>query len=319
MQDIFKNLRKHYFISLIGFFGLLLLGIGGYVSVKRYQVSTPIARIEPKDSLEAAIKGSKLDMYKKENEQEEKQAYQRKMAMDEIIAIDFSGRADKHTANRRPNDKTKQSQPLNRKTDTLLQYSQPLLKPHVPSKPVRQKQSPAIKPLTSESAADGFYTIKANEKEDNAATQIASQAYYKALIFGNQKLQVNAAVRIRLEDNLRINGLSFPENTILTGRVSGQTNGRLKINISQIEGVRVNLQVHDQDYTEGIAYQTKEVVSEVASEAGSEAVDEILSSLPYGGIAGGLARLGKSATRKTRRNVTLFLADGYRIFLTATH
>jgi hypothetical protein len=130
---------------------------------------------------------------------------------------------------------------------------------------------------------------------------------------------VNGAVRIRLEEALLVNGSSFPENTILTGRVSGQNNGRLKINISQIEGVRVNLQVHDGDYTEGIAYQTKEVVSELASEAGSEAVDEILSSLPYGGVAGGLVKLGKSATRKTRRNTPIYLADGYRVFLTATH
>lgn len=320
MQTLFKNLRKHYFISLIGFFGLLLLGIGGYVSVKRYSFSTPIARIEPKDSLESAtINKSKLDAYKKEIEQEEKQAYQRKMAMDEIIAMDFSQKANKRITNRETSYKKKQSQQMAQNTDSLPENKQALRNTHNIPEPVRRKKSPALKRLPGNLLPDGFYTIKAREKEVNTVNQFSSQPYCKALIFGNQKLQVNGAVRIRLEESLLVNGLSFPENTILTGRVNGQNNGRLKINISQINGEKVNLQVHDHDYTQGIAYKTKEVVNEVASEAGSEAMDEILSFLPYGGIAGGLAKLGKSATRKTRKNTTIYLADGYRVFLTATH
>jgi hypothetical protein len=319
MQKIsfFKRLKKHWLITLLGFSGLSLLLIASYVSLMHHKVSTPIARIEPKDSLEASLKGSKLEVYKKQIQQEEKEAYQRKMALDEIISMDFS-----QTAGKPIGRKTGLISSIIKKPEAALKTvdstsdinrALPISLPSV--KQVQRKNKPTKKEFSKERVEDGFQTIKPTSKELTKQESDGTQQFIKAQIFGNQKVRINGTVRLRLAQKLEINGLTLPENTILSGRVTSQINGRLKINIAQIDGRRVSLQVHDQDYVEGIAFQTKEVIQEVASQAKNEAMEEVLSSLPYGGIAGGLAKLGRSAARKTRKNTTLYLADGYEILL----
>jgi hypothetical protein len=110
-------------------------------------------------------------------------------------------------------------------------------------------------------------------------------------------------------------GSIYPKNTILYGRIKGGISGRLRISISQIKDSKVNLSVYDGDYTEGIAYQMRERVEEVAKESRDEALNEVLSSLPYGGVAGGLAQLGRNVARKAKQPNTIYLSDGYEVFI----
>jgi hypothetical protein len=87
---LWKRLRKHYIPVLVGLIALsLLASFGVYQAMHAYR-ATPIAHISPEDSLQTTTLPGKLERYKKELIEQEKQAYRRKVAMDEIVSMDFS-------------------------------------------------------------------------------------------------------------------------------------------------------------------------------------------------------------------------------------
>jgi hypothetical protein len=279
---------------------------------------TPIAWIEPKDTLTVAEKASRLEAYTRELEQT-RNGTGKPGRKDEPVALNFSqvlpGKAEA----------AKAVQPA--KNDSLPEQKQAVASKKQPA-PVRtaakkQKSRPKAPKEAKEVAAppatatgsDGFYTIKANDPALPPATA-SPASFYRAVIHGDQKVRNNTTLRLRLLEPVTVNGTTIPRNTLLQGRVGGGGNGRINITISSIGSTPVTFAVLDNDYRKGIAYQMREPVQEAVREGQEGALEEVFNSLPYGGIAGGFTRMGRNIARNFRSRQAYFLADGYPVFIT---
>ena len=164
---------------------------------------------------------------------------------------------------------------------------------------------------------NGFYTIKADIANSQGTDSLSGTKinFFNAVVNGDQKLIGNAILSLRLTEAATVNGHTFPRNTLVYGRASGGMGGRIKVRVTRIQTVPVVLAVFDNDYQEGIAYLSNEPVSTALADTRDGAVDEVLNAIPYGGVASGLADLGKSIVRKSRKAKPVFLADGYPVFI----
>jgi hypothetical protein len=310
-----QRLKKHYILVLAGLLSFLLLITFGVYRVLHSRRTTPIAWISPKDSLETAILPPKLEMYRKELMEQEKQAYQRKAALEEIISMDFSQRA-KAAQGQKPKQKVESAQPPENILKTKELSGADLPETVSRNRPARSQSHRKQSPAGAKKAADGFYTIKAGNQAERAGAEKADEhIFVKALIHGDQKIKGGGTVCLRLLEQATFGGSVYPKNTILYGRINGGMNGRVQIAISQVKASKVHLSVYDQDYREGIAYQKREAVSEISRESRDDALEEVFSSLPYGGVAGGLAGLGRNVMRRTKQVNTIYLSDGYEVFI----
>lgn len=317
-KTLWKELKKHYILFLLAIaFVILLIGLGVYGVIQSNGV-TPIASIFPEDSLKTSLQPGKLERYKKELIEGEKQAYKRKIALEEIVSMDFSQHI-KGTHNQKSTDTSTLNKPL---VSTFREIKErDLPKATYSGKVTLLKKARSKRMLSSiekRQSPDGFYIIKADTHEPGSKEKASSTTFAKAVIHGNQKVKGSGTVCLRLLEEAAFGGHSYPKNSILYGRVRGVISGRVQITISQVKGAKLNLSVYDGDYSEGIACKMNEVVDQVARESRDDVLNEALSSLPYGGVAGGIAQLGRSVIRRTKRPPTIYLADGYRIFLANT-
>jgi hypothetical protein len=312
-STLWKRLKKHYILFSAGALALLLMIFLGVYQVMHSYRATPIAHIDPADSVKTTILPGKLERYKKEIIEQEKEAYRRKIALDEIVSMDFSQEI-KVAHNQKLHDKKRQAELLE---DTVEKRE--ITRANLPIALLNKKhtQHKANKSFFREKKADhGFYTIKSDNKDDHLKEEkVSGNTFVKALIHGNQKVRWGDAVCLRLLEEVTLKGYSFPKNTILYGRVKGAVSGRVLMTISGLKDLRVNFTVYDGDYNEGIAYRMKEAASEIVKESRDDALNEVLSSLPYGGVAGGIAGLGRNVMRRTSRTATIYLSDGYQVFI----
>jgi hypothetical protein len=308
---LWKRLRKHYILVLIGLIVLLLFVSFGVYKAIQPQRATPIAYISVEDSLKTTTLPGKLERYKKELIEQEKQAYRRKVAMEQIVSMDFSqemklakkGMLKDTPQGEKPTENISKIQRIQNGESVVADRAK---------KPLIKKSTKAHFSRGERKSDENFYTIK---KDSTNNPYKRENAFVKALIHGNQKIKGGGKVCLRLVEEAAFGGNVLPRNTILYARISGAVSGRIRIVVSQVKEAKVNLSVYDQDYVEGIAYQMSETISEVATESRDEALNEVLSSLPYGGVAGGLAQLGRNVARKTKRPNTIYLADGYEVFI----
>lgn len=315
---VWKRLKRHWVWLLFTIGAFLLLIMGGMYRMINLQGTTPIAHISPEDSLKTRLLPGKLESYKKELLEQEKEAYKRNLALDEIVSMDFSQEMKKSTLMHKGKsdkgaeelDKVEEKQSAAPQTTLATLQNRP-----VSTKSVQRNYKPINHSTGVKIAADGFYTIRSEHSLGVKRSETDSHSFIKALIHGNQKVKGNGAICIRLLEEATWNNHTYPKNTILYGRIRGAVSGRVKIAISQINSSNVQLSVYDGDYSEGIAYQMREMVNEIAREGRNEALNEVFSSIPYGGIAGGLAQLGRSVTRKTGQIPNIYLSDGYQIFI----
>ncbi len=316
-NTLWKRLKKHYILFMVGSLAFILTIFLGLYKVIHSHRATPIAHIDPADSVKTTSLPGKLERYKKELIEQEKEAYKRKIALDEIISMDFSQEM-KIAQHQKSKDTSRSIKPLENtfEKEKIKEAELPKVssgKISIQNK-VKTKQPSAEK----QKALSSFYTIKADTHELESGEKVSSATFAKAIIHGNQKVRGGGIVCLRLLEEAFFGSHTYPKNTILYGRVRGGMSGRVQITVLQPKDSKVNLSVYDQDYSEGIAYQMRETVNEIARESRDDALNEALSSLPYGGVAGGIAQLGKNVMKRTKRPPTIYLADGYQIFIANT-
>ncbi|MDO1449840.1 conjugative transposon protein TraM [Rhodocytophaga aerolata] len=139
----------------------------------------------------------------------------------------------------------------------------------------------------------------------------------RAVIEGDHSLSIGAPLRLRLTGQALWSGEVFPANTLCYGRLTGGSNGRVTIHITRMGNTPLSLSVFDQDLKEGIRYGLQQPESEALTETSHQALNEVFSSLPYGGVAGGLARLGRNLFGKIGKGKQgrIHLADGYQVWV----
>ena len=149
-----------------------------------------------------------------------------------------------------------------------------------------------------------------SEKEDASHNHMIP-----LLIEGDQKVFQGGAVRLRLAEPIKILGEHISRNTILTG-VANFSNNRLQISINRIKiadrFLNVNFTVYDSDNLKGIrmaAGKNKEMIRN----AGEEVVDEAISQA----TSGLLSRLTRSAFNNSSKQLSVQLAEGYKVFMLA--
>lgn len=314
-QSIIRLFKKHYLLASLTVVGLLLLGWLGITMGLRPALSTPIASIEPKDSLTTLAVSSKLESYLEELKP--KPGY--KAAREEVMAMDFS--TPYHS---KPKINTKYTQaerkdsagiePKNSSSTNSKNQAAPEISSSVKRIAVSKKM--AAKPIGVLKPGDGFYTLKA-KKDSQQTPSASSHRFVRAVIEGDQKLQIGAALRLRLKEDASWKGQAFPKNTILYGTIGSGSNGRLKIHIARVRETSLSLSVFDHDLQEGLVYRMNEPVNEALKESSRDVLNEVFYSLPYGGVAGGIARLGRNLFGKmgTGKKGEVYLADGYEIFI----
>jgi hypothetical protein len=152
---------------------------------------------------------------------------------------------------------------------------------------------------------------------DSRPAEATSAKLVKALIEGDHTLSIGAPLRLRLTGQAQWSGEVFPANTLCYGRLIDGSNGRIHIAIHAMGDTPLSLAVFDQDLKEGIRYQLPQPVSEALKETSNQALNEVFSSLPYGGVAGGIARLGRNLFGKIGKGKQgrIHLADGYQVWV----
>lgn len=338
----YARLIKYWPILILALMGLLLLGVYATKSMLRFSMKTPIAFILPEDSITAPEPPSRLDSYKKEIEEIKKETARRRLALDRIIGMDFgklgqdvkSGSHDATLLERNRerdlpaqgkareeidvgNNEEKQENQESRLLFTQRTGVTAHLDPqkNKPSKKAKQRPSEMIKDVQNEDA--NFFVVRPKQLTIQPDDSVSGTEphFLKAVVNGNQKLTGNSTINLRITEAFTVNGKKFPRNTLVYGRVSGGAGGRLKVKISSVFSTPVQMVVLDQDFMQGIAYEYDEPVGDAIAESGNDALDEILYSIPYGGVASGIADLGRNITRKTRKVKPVFLADGYPLYV----
>jgi hypothetical protein len=316
VSSIKEICKKHYLLLSLTLVAVILLLWAGATKVWQPVLSTPIASIEPKDSSVRVAASSKLEAYLEEL----KPKHNYRAAREEVMAMDFSKPYQKPKMHTKPlGSQRKDSAELKAiehpKVDnkSAVKPKELLSKSHTKTGKAVQDKSKNM-PLIE----DGFHTLKA--ETDTQETASANHHFVKAVIEGNQKLQAGAALRLRLKEEANWKGQTFARNTILHGTIGGSSNGRIKIRIVRIGEIPVSLSVFDQDLQEGLIYAVTEPVNDALKESSRDALNEVFYSLPYGGVAGGIARLGRSLFSKTssRTKANIYLADGYELFVAPT-
>lgn len=326
------RLLKHWLPLSLGVLGLLLLGLLAAGSLLRSPAATPIARIEPEPRDQLPETPSRLERYRQEMEALQRQQARRKRSLETIVSLDFgqmgveeppleaegvspSGAAPDSGATRPPVSPGEMSAARRREGAAP---EKPLPGPTKErSRPLSPASQVGVSPTkaspTKASPTDPFYTVRAAEPSQQGPGQAG---VYRVVVHGDQELAPNGTLTLRLLEELSLGPHRFPQHTLLYGKLSGSSGGRLKIRILSIGTVPLRLRVLDQDYEEGIQYMQREALPEALAESGDGALDQMLYTLPYGGVASGLAGLGRKLIRQRRKEQPIFLADGYPLFVT---
>lgn len=298
-------LRKHWLPVAAGVLGLILLVMLAVGSIRRYQRSTPIARIEPEDSLSALPVPSRLGRYREEMERIKRENIRRQRSLEQIVAMDFgSMEEEKPEAEALPEP----ASPAVPGKERLPRAREKEAPGKVKQNRQEQMRSSQLSPVEAENP---FYTLKVETPQAIASGE--QRSFYRAVVHGDQQVEQNGTLSLRLLEDVREGAQLFPRNSLLYGRLAGAGGGRLKIRVTTPGPLKLN--VYDQDYQEGILYLQEEAVPSALAESRDDALSQLLVSLPYGGVASGLTGLGRNLVRKKRKQNSIFLADGYPLFI----
>lgn len=166
------------------------------------------------------------------------------------------------------------------------------------------------------SAQNAFYTL-----EDNTSASSWLQNSIEAVIDETQNLVTGATVRLRLLNDVYINGVLVPRNTLVFGPAS-LNDERLGVKINSIRFQNsiypVSLAVYDMDGMEGICIPGA-ISRDVAKESTGQALQSIgltnlNPSISAQAAGAGIQAVKTLLTRKTKL-IRISVKSGYRILL----
>lgn len=165
------------------------------------------------------------------------------------------------------------------------------------------------------SSGNGFYAME----EDDGVT--AGQNAIEAVIHEKQTLTTGATVKLRLINDVYINGKRIPKDNFVFGTAS--LNGeRLEISIDHIRNgsslFPVSLNVHDLDGLEGV-YIPGAITRDVMKQSGDQSLQGMgmMTMSPSIGVQAASAgiELGKNLLSKKIRLVKVQVKAGYKVLL----
>ena len=157
-------------------------------------------------------------------------------------------------------------------------------------------------------APDPFFTLKTSGS--------GTARYTKAHFYGDQDILSGSYIRLRLGEDMLVDGKRIPRNTVFRGLASLVQN-KIEIRIDQIGSQLVEGRVCDQDFNPGIVIPaakqngTEEAVTRTLYETGSGSAMD----LPYEI----LQDVSRNIIRNKRRKQSLIrMNDGYLVYITQT-
>lgn len=160
---------------------------------------------------------------------------------------------------------------------------------------------------------------KPNGRSRNLSSggQSATSNLISAVIHNDQVITSGAKVKLRLTQDVVMNGVTIPRNSFVFG-IATFSKTRLTIALQTIViGNSIypfNKTVCDKDGMEGI-YLPENIRAEDASEATTDMTNEALSTVNGSGIIGAALNTGKSMFRKKSQRQTVTLKANYKLFL----
>lgn len=172
-----------------------------------------------------------------------------------------------------------------------------------------------ITPISNPLPFNGFYGLESDSFESQSSTSI------KAVIQEDQTLVSGSTVKLRITEEISLNGMAVPKDQLVYGLAS--LNGeRLKITIQHIRIsdriLPVNLKIHDSDGLEGIRIPGS-IAKDVSSQSGSQAIQGMsFNSFDYGleaQAASAGIETAKSFLGKKIKLVKVTLKAGYQVWI----
>lgn len=158
------------------------------------------------------------------------------------------------------------------------------------------------------SVFDKSSTVQNNNQPTENQT-LTNGTIIKAAIMGQQQIKSGTMIRFRLLEEITINNIKFPRNTIFHGK-SSFGNERLFVKVDKIpyqnSFVPVNMIMYDNDLTEGI-YAPVKIATETATDEMMEGLEDVLSSSPstINQITAGATRIARSVTNDAQLKITV--------------
>lgn len=139
-----------------------------------------------------------------------------------------------------------------------------------------------------------------------------------AAIHDDQTITNGSTVKMRLRQNIYINGEKIPANSFIYG-IARFSNERVIIKLENIRIARTiypfSKSVIDQDGIEGLFFPVN-LKNQMGTEMGNEGIDEIFNrATAGGGVIGDVISAGKSALKRKASEKKVTLKANYKIFL----
>jgi len=184
------------------------------------------------------------------------------------------------------------------------------------SKVIQTKTVEAKEPIQTEPEQK---VINPNGRSRNlvSSSQNSSSNLISAVIHNDQVIISGAKVKLRITENIVVNGVTIPQNSFVFG-IATFSKPRMNITLSSLivenNIIPFNKSVYDKDGMEGI-YLPENVKSEDATEASNDMTNEALNTVSSSGIVGAALNAGKSIFRRKTQRQTVTLKANYKLFL----
>ena len=149
----------------------------------------------------------------------------------------------------------------------------------------------------------------------NLGTGGSSANMYRAVVAnGNQAVKSGSYVKIRVAEEIKIDGVRLPKNSVITG-IANYANERMNILIRSVKvggSTRtVEWVVYDEDGNLGIAVP-RDVLDDIASDGSEEAIEQGGAS-----VEGSVPIVGKVRVNLKKRasEVSFVVRDGHRVYI----
>lgn len=181
----------------------------------------------------------------------------------------------------------------------------PEAEPFSPDDSMHQQDS---LPAEEEAPEDPFHTLRA----DHTGTEQFTKAYF----YGDQDILNGSFVRLRLGEDMQVNGIRIPRHTVFRG-VAAISRNKIEISIEQVGLQQLKGMVYDQDYSPGIVLPAsrsgdmEEALSRSVYQQGTGSALDI----PYEIIQDLTQNLIRN---KRRKQSTIRINDGYPVYIMPT-
>lgn len=305
-QKIRNWLIKYWYVVpfLTGL--IALVGVYLYARLSEPLINTPLLQPRPDSVTTKHQSGNRTKSLEERIKQEEKaRIFGKRKNWDEIIPMDFSRfiipNQQESSADHASSESTTEN-PTAKKPDKVYSEAKVVKPPKIVK---------AVDSIETIEKSVPFFTLKTSDQQQE--NKGPDSQWIKAVVHGDQQLQGTSYLTLRTIEGVSIRDKKIAKNTIFKGKATVSRN-QVKINISRIGNIPVDWMVHDHDYTPGIMIPGKKPVQQSVEDSGEDLLDHALTGVPYGG----LARAGRNILRGTARNrrtPTVFLPDGYLVYV----